>query len=59
MHLILCTCPEDICEKLAKSLIEAELAACVNILPKVQSVYRWEDEIQQESETLLLILHLS
>jgi periplasmic divalent cation tolerance protein len=36
-------------------MIERELAACVNILPAVRSVYRWEGKVQDEREALLII----
>jgi|SRR5689334_13001222 len=41
--------------KIARSLVDRQLAACVNILPKIESVYRWEGEIETSSEFLLLI----
>lgn len=40
---------------LARELVEARVAACVNILPAVQSVYRWEGRVTEDSEQLLLI----
>ena len=40
---------------LARALIEAKLAACVNVLPGVQSVYRWQGQIEQADEVALLI----
>jgi len=40
---------------IANTLVEKQLAACVNIIPKISSVYRWEGQIQSESEVLLLI----
>jgi periplasmic divalent cation tolerance protein len=40
---------------LARSLVEAKLAACVNVLPGVQSVYRWQGKIEQSTEVTLLI----
>lgn len=42
-------------EKIAAALVEAREAACVNIVPGIRSVYRWEGEIVTESECLLLI----
>jgi periplasmic divalent cation tolerance protein len=41
--------------QLAIQLVEKRLAACVNIIPKIQSVYRWHDAIENDSEQLLLI----
>lgn len=40
--------------RLADMLIEANLAACVQILPKMESVYRWKGKIERESEVLLI-----
>src|SRR2546426_9500572 len=42
-------------EKIAHTLVERRLAACVNIVPQVQSVYRWEGKVEQAQEWLLLI----
>lgn len=41
-------------ERLAKAIIEKRLAACVNLLPAIQSFFFWENEAQSEEETLLL-----
>lgn len=41
--------------KLAESLVERRLAACVNIVPRIQSVYRWEGKVESSEEFLLLI----
>lgn len=42
-------------KKIARELVECRLAACVNIIPKVESVYRWEDKVEEAQEFLLLI----
>lgn len=42
-------------EDLARKIIESKLAACVQILPPMKSVYSWENEIRTDSEQLLLI----
>lgn len=42
-------------ERLARRLIEAHLAACVNILAPCRSVYRWKDAVQQDEEHPMLI----
>ena len=42
-------------QSIANTLVEKQLAACVNIIPKISSVYHWEGQIQSESEVLLLI----
>ena len=41
-------------QKIGKALVESRLAACVNILDNMQSIYRWEEEIQQDQEVVLI-----
>ena len=41
--------------KIAQTLVERRLAACVNLVPKVQSIYRWEGKVEQAEEYLLVI----
>jgi len=41
--------------KMAQTLVEGRLAACVNIIPRIQSVYRWEGKVEETEECLLLI----
>ncbi|MCY4382011.1 MAG: divalent-cation tolerance protein CutA [Nitrospinae bacterium] len=40
---------------LAKSLVERKLCACVNMVPKIRSFYRWEGAVQDDAEVLLII----
>ena len=40
--------------RIAELLVDRKLAACVQILPEIQSVYRWNGEVQRETEILLL-----
>lgn len=40
--------------RIAEMLVEAHLAACVQILPEIQSVYRWQGKVAHEHEVLLL-----
>ncbi len=42
-------------QSIAHALVDAKLAACVNILPAVQSVYRWQGVVEQANEVTLLI----
>lgn len=51
---MLCTCPPEAAERLASALVEEQLAACVNVLPGIQSVYRWQGALERSAETLLL-----
>ena len=56
VRVVLITAPDrEVGEKLARSLVEAKLAACVSLLPGVTSIYRWEGEIERSEETLLVI----
>lgn len=53
--MILCTSPDDVhAEKLAGSLVERRLAACVQVLP-IRSFYVWKGEICRDEERLILI----
>ncbi len=55
-QMIFCTCPDfDTANRIARHLVTARLAACINILPAVTSVYEWQGEIETAQEQLLLI----
>ena len=41
-------------QKIGKALVESRLAACVNILDNMQSIYRWEEKVQQDAEVVLI-----
>jgi len=54
--LVLTNCPDETsANAIALAVVEARLAACVNILPRVQSVYRWQGAVESASEIPLLI----
>ena len=58
--VILCTCPdEETASRLATGLVEAQLAACVNILPGIRSIYRWQGTLSDDSEVLMVIKSLA
>jgi periplasmic divalent cation tolerance protein len=40
---------------IARALVEGRLAACVNIVPKIESVYRWQGKVESAEEWLLII----
>lgn len=42
-------------ERIASTLVEQHLAACVNLIPQVKSIYRWQGAIEESSEVLLII----
>ncbi len=46
---------EALADKIARELIERRLAACVNLVGPVQSVYRWEGKVVQSEERLLIL----
>ena len=55
-QIALCTCADrDQAERIAHRLVEQHLAACVNILPGVQSIYRWQGAVESAGEVLMLI----
>jgi periplasmic divalent cation tolerance protein len=54
--VVLCTCPDEaVADRIAGSLVEERLAACVNRIPGIVSTYRWKGEIHRDCECLLLI----
>lgn len=54
--LVITNCPDEAsANAIALAVVEARLAACVNILPRVQSVYRWQGAVESAVEVPLLI----
>ncbi len=54
--LVLCTCPDtDTARQLADRLVAGRLAACVNIVPGLESVYEWQGKVERDGEVLLII----
>lgn len=55
-YLVLNTCPDgQTARAVAAALVEERVAACVNIVTGVRSVYRWQGSIEEDEEQLLLI----
>jgi periplasmic divalent cation tolerance protein len=52
--LVLISCPESSAAPIAEALVQQRLAACVNLLPGLRSVYRWQGKIETAGETLLI-----
>jgi len=54
--IVLTTCGSaSDAEALAQALVEQRLAACVNVLPGIASIYRWDNRVQRDRESLLVI----
>ncbi|XDV36587.1 hypothetical protein PO909_006333 [Leuciscus waleckii] len=50
------TCPNDtVAKELARGIVEKKLAACVNIIPQITSVYEWQGKIEEDTEVLMMI----
>ena len=55
IFLVFSTCADEAAAgRIARALVEERLAACVNLQPGVRSVYRWEGEITEDAERLLI-----
>jgi periplasmic divalent cation tolerance protein len=56
-HLVvLCTCPNAVdADTIATALLEQRLAACVNRVPGISSMYRWQGRVEHDDEMLLVI----
>jgi periplasmic divalent cation tolerance protein len=46
---------EDEARNIAHHLVERQLAACVNIVPQIESIYRWQGKVESSREWLLLV----
>jgi periplasmic divalent cation tolerance protein len=53
--VVLCNAPPEQAEKIARAVLEKRLAACVNVLPGVVSLYWWKGSLCRDSESTLLI----
>jgi len=54
--VVLCTAPDaEIAARIANGLVSESLAACVNLVKGVESIYRWEGRLQHDSEVLMVI----
>jgi periplasmic divalent cation tolerance protein len=55
-QIVLCTVPDgETAGQIATALVTERLAACVNIVPGITSVYRWQNRIEKDAEQLLII----
>ena len=54
--IVLTNCPDaEVADRIARTMVEQKLAACVNRLPAVDSVYRWQGAVERAVEVPLLI----
>ncbi|MCW1914357.1 divalent-cation tolerance protein CutA [Luteolibacter sp. GHJ8] len=54
--VVLCTFPDiEQARQIGAALVERQVAACVNLLPGVESIYRWEGKVEQASEVMGII----
>jgi periplasmic divalent cation tolerance protein len=52
---VLVTSPQDKAAEIASNLVSSKLAACVNIVPTIRSIYTWQSEMCDDTESLLVI----
>jgi periplasmic divalent cation tolerance protein len=56
MYLVMSTFPDEAAARqVARTFVEEQLAACVNVLPGVTSIYRWEGQIETNAEVGIII----
>jgi periplasmic divalent cation tolerance protein len=54
--VVFCTCSDDSeAERIASAIVEEQLAACVNLLPAISSIYRWKGKMERSREVLMII----
>ncbi|WP_024871586.1 divalent-cation tolerance protein CutA [Tolumonas lignilytica] len=54
--VVLCTCPDEHCARtLAHALLSEKLAACVNLIPAVTSLYYWQGQLEESAEVQIII----
>ena len=53
--LVLSTVGAEDAERIATALVERRLAACVNVVPGLTSIYRWKDKVERDEERLLVM----
>jgi periplasmic divalent cation tolerance protein len=55
-QVVFCTVPNfEVAREIARGIVSDKLAACCNIIPGITSIYTWKNEIQEDSELLLMI----
>lgn len=55
-RIVLTTCgSEEEADRIAHYLVENRLAACVNVIPRIKSIYRWQGKVESSEERLLVV----
>jgi periplasmic divalent cation tolerance protein len=55
IRTILITVPdEEVGARIAQQLVEERLVACVNLVPKIRSIYRWKGKVEDDTESLMI-----
>jgi len=55
IRVVFVSLPRDEAKSLARRMVENRLAACVNIVPKIESYFWWNDKLEHDEEALLII----
>jgi periplasmic divalent cation tolerance protein len=55
VRVVFISVPREEANKLARALVEKRLAACINIVPKIESFFWWDDKLEHDEEALLII----
>ncbi len=55
IRVVFISVPREEANNLAKGIVEERLAACVNIVPKIESWFRWDNKVEHDEEALLII----
>ena len=55
IRVVLISIPRDEAHNMARALVEDRLAACVNIVPKIESYFWWDGEVNKDEESLLIV----
>ena len=56
VQLIYITCPNtNLAQSIARKLVDTGLIACANIIPEMQSIYKWQDQVCEDNEVILIL----
>lgn len=54
-RVVMITVPPENAEELSERIVESKLAACINVIDNIKSIYRWEGAIKKDAEALLIV----